>query len=100
MHDRAKCSWRALFRRRPARQLFRRAISSGAVVVAGRARAAEFPGVVTMDIIPAIDLRGGQVVRLAQGDYERQTRYPVDPVQLAEHYRASGADWLHVVDLD
>ncbi len=53
-----------------------------------------------MEILPAIDLRGGHVVRLAQGDYARQTRYPVDPVQLAAHYRAGGAQWLHVVDLD
>lgn len=53
-----------------------------------------------MEIIPAIDLRAGQVVRLAQGDYERQTRYPVDPFELAGHYRAGGARWLHVVDLD
>ena len=53
-----------------------------------------------MEILPAIDLRGGHVVRLAQGDYARQTRYPVDPVQLAEQYRAGGAQWLHVVDLD
>lgn len=54
----------------------------------------------TMEIIPAIDLRGGHVVRLAQGDYERQTRYSVDPVETAERYRAAGATWLHVVDLD
>ena len=40
------------------------------------------------------------MVRLAQGDYERQTRYAVDPLQLAENYRANGARWLHVVDLD
>ncbi len=53
-----------------------------------------------MQIIPAIDLRGGHVVRLAQGDYERQTRYPVDPVETAENYRNAGAAWLHVVDLD
>jgi len=53
-----------------------------------------------MEIIPAIDLRAGHVVRLAQGDYERQTRYPIDPLQLAEQYRESGARWLHVVDLD
>jgi phosphoribosylformimino-5-aminoimidazole carboxamide ribotide isomerase len=53
-----------------------------------------------MELIPAIDLRGGNVVRLAQGDYERQTRYPVDPIELAASYRASGAAWLHVVDLD
>ena len=54
----------------------------------------------TMQIIPAIDLRGGHVVRLAQGDYARQTRYTVDPAQLARQYKADGACWLHVVNLD
>lgn len=53
-----------------------------------------------MNIIPAIDLRQGRVVRLAQGDYERQTLYPVDAVQLACAYLEAGAHWLHVVDLD
>lgn len=53
-----------------------------------------------MDIIPAIDLRDGKVVRLAQGDYLRETRYAVDPLELASGYRANGARWLHVVDLD
>jgi phosphoribosylformimino-5-aminoimidazole carboxamide ribotide isomerase len=53
-----------------------------------------------MTIYPAIDLREGVAVRLAQGDYERQTRYATDPVVLAEGYRDAGATWLHVVDLD
>jgi phosphoribosylformimino-5-aminoimidazole carboxamide ribotide isomerase len=53
-----------------------------------------------MNIIPAIDLREGRVVRLVQGDYARQTLYPTDPVQLACEYLAAGARWLHVVDLD
>lgn len=53
-----------------------------------------------MEIIPAIDLRGGQVVRLAQGDYARETRYPVEATALAQNYAAAGARWLHVVDLD
>lgn len=53
-----------------------------------------------MEILPAIDLREGRVVRLAQGDYARQTLYPVDPMQLACAYLAGGARWLHVVDLD
>ena len=51
-------------------------------------------------IIPAIDLREGRVVRLQQGDYDRETRYVADPVALAEDYRDAGARWLHVVDLD
>ena len=51
-------------------------------------------------VMPAIDLREGRVVRLAQGDYERQTTYEMDPVELAQHWEAKGARWLHVVDLD
>lgn len=53
-----------------------------------------------MQIIPAIDLRGGRVVRLKQGDYARETRYADDPVELAATYADAGARWLHVVDLD
>ena len=53
-----------------------------------------------MELIPAIDLRDGRCVRLLQGDFERETRYSVDPVELAEHYRELGARSLHVVDLD
>ncbi|MBL8297724.1 MAG: 1-(5-phosphoribosyl)-5-[(5-phosphoribosylamino)methylideneamino]imidazole-4-carboxamide isomerase [Rhodanobacteraceae bacterium] len=52
------------------------------------------------DIIPAIDLRDGNVVRLRQGDYSQQTSYRVDPLRLAHDYAAAGAAWLHVVDLD
>ncbi|HEY2789625.1 MAG TPA: HisA/HisF-related TIM barrel protein [Gaiellales bacterium] len=50
--------------------------------------------------IPAIDLLGGRVVRLHQGNYDRATAFPVDPVELARRYAAAGAPWLHVVDLD
>lgn len=53
-----------------------------------------------MIVIPAIDLRDGLCVRLFQGDFERQTVYRDDPVELAREYRASGFDHLHVVDLD
>lgn len=52
------------------------------------------------DIIPAIDLRGGQVVRLKQGDYAQQTTYAADPRAQAARYAAAGATWLHLVDLD
>lgn len=52
------------------------------------------------DVIPAIDLREGRVVRLYQGDYDRETEYLVDPLVLARDYAASGVRWLHVVDLD
>ncbi len=48
------------------------------------------------DIIPAIDLRDGNVVRLRQGDYSQQTSYRVDPLRLAQDYATSGASWLHV----
>lgn len=53
-----------------------------------------------MLIIPAIDLRRGCVVRLRQGDYERESVYEDDPLSLARAYEAAGARWLHVVDLD
>ncbi|GGA04372.1 1-(5-phosphoribosyl)-5-[(5-phosphoribosylamino)methylideneamino]imidazole-4-carboxamide isomerase [Dyella caseinilytica] len=52
------------------------------------------------EVIPAIDLRGGQVVRLKQGDYAQETRYTSDPRDLAARYAQAGARWLHVVDLD
>jgi phosphoribosylformimino-5-aminoimidazole carboxamide ribotide isomerase len=53
-----------------------------------------------MELIPAIDLRNGRCVRLLKGDFARETRYDADPVDLAREYRAAGAAWLHVVDLD
>ncbi len=51
-------------------------------------------------IYPAIDVRDGRVVRLAQGDYARETRYGDDPFALACAYAEAGARWLHLVDLD
>lgn len=54
----------------------------------------------SFDVIPAIDLRAGQVVRLKQGDYAQQTTYDADPRELASRYRQAGARWLHLVDLD
>jgi phosphoribosylformimino-5-aminoimidazole carboxamide ribotide isomerase len=53
-----------------------------------------------MRLIPAIDLRGGRCVRLLHGDFDAETRYDASPFDLASTYRAMGADWLHVVDLD
>jgi len=53
-----------------------------------------------MILIPAIDLRNGAVVRLSQGDYERETRYATDAVELAQRYASAGARWIHIVDLD
>src|SRR3546814_12018225 len=51
-------------------------------------------------VYPAIDVRGGRVVRLAQGDYGRETGYADDPLAVARPYAESGATWLHLVDLD
>ena len=53
-----------------------------------------------MEIIPAIDLRGGDVVRLLQGDYNRQTTFGDDPVGVAQRFETDGAHRIHVVDLD
>jgi len=53
-----------------------------------------------MQLYPAIDLRGGHVVRLHQGDYASETVYGEDPVAVAQAYAAAGAEWIHVVDLD
>jgi phosphoribosylformimino-5-aminoimidazole carboxamide ribotide isomerase len=53
-----------------------------------------------MLIIPAIDLRGGKVVRLFQGKFNRQKVYSSDPVRVAKHWAKQGAKFLHVVDLD
>ncbi len=54
----------------------------------------------TMDLYPAIDLRGGRCVRLLRGDYEAETIYGDDPVATAIGYESAGAEWIHVVDLD
>ncbi len=53
-----------------------------------------------MQIFPAIDLRGGQVVRLYQGDYNQETVYGTDPCAYAREFLSAGARHLHVVDLD
>jgi phosphoribosylformimino-5-aminoimidazole carboxamide ribotide isomerase len=53
-----------------------------------------------VELIPAIDLRGGQLVRLAQGDYARETVYERDPARAAARFAAARAPRLHVVDLD
>ncbi|MBF8290290.1 MAG: hisA [Chloroflexi bacterium] len=54
----------------------------------------------TFDLLVAIDLREGRVVRLRQGDFESETAYGSDPVAAAEEFVTGGARWLHVVDLD
>ena len=53
-----------------------------------------------MEIWPAIDLRGGQCVRLLQGDYSRETVFGQDPAAMACRWVAEGAQHLHLVDLD
>jgi phosphoribosylformimino-5-aminoimidazole carboxamide ribotide isomerase len=50
-------------------------------------------------IFPAIDLRAGKVVRLAQGDPGRQTTYGDDPRAWAERWKSEGAEWLHIINL-
>ena len=51
-------------------------------------------------VFPAIDLKGGKVVRLAEGDMDRATIYGDDPAEQARSFADQGADYLHVVDLD
>ncbi|MBI2851637.1 MAG: 1-(5-phosphoribosyl)-5-[(5-phosphoribosylamino)methylideneamino]imidazole-4-carboxamide isomerase [Chloroflexi bacterium] len=53
-----------------------------------------------MEIIPAIDLKGGKCVRLYQGDYDRETVFSDDPVEVALRWQAMGAPRVHIVDLD
>lgn len=54
----------------------------------------------TFTVFPAIDLRGGQVVRLKEGDPARQTHYSSEPAAMARRWIEAGAAWLHVVNLD
>jgi phosphoribosylformimino-5-aminoimidazole carboxamide ribotide isomerase len=53
-----------------------------------------------VDLLPAIDIRKGRVVRLSQGERARQTVYGDDPVAVAERFAEQGVLWIHVVDLD
>ena len=53
-----------------------------------------------MRLLPSIDLRDGQCVRLLHGDFDAETRYDITPQALHSRYRALGAQWLHCVDLD
>ena len=62
-------------------------------------RGSQGPGLTTL-LYPSIDLRAGNVVRLAQGDFDRETVYGGDAVRVAEWFCAQGATWIHVVDLD
>jgi phosphoribosylformimino-5-aminoimidazole carboxamide ribotide isomerase len=53
-----------------------------------------------MLLIPALDLLDGKCVRLHQGDFAQSTEYSEDPVAMAKHWQDTGAEWLHVVDLN
>ena len=53
-----------------------------------------------MEVIPAIDLLGGKVVRLYKGDFNQVTEYPEPPVEVAARYGQAGVESLHIVDLD
>lgn len=54
----------------------------------------------SFNIIPSIDLRDGKVVRLQQGDFDRQLNYDLDPVEVARSFQSDGATIMHIVDLD
>jgi phosphoribosylformimino-5-aminoimidazole carboxamide ribotide isomerase len=54
----------------------------------------------TLTIYPAIDMRGGNCVRLLQGDYDKETIYGDSPFDMAKRFAADGAEWIHMVDLD
>ncbi|WML24950.1 1-(5-phosphoribosyl)-5-[(5-phosphoribosylamino)methylideneamino]imidazole-4-carboxamide isomerase [Neobacillus sp. OS1-33] len=54
----------------------------------------------SLTIYPAIDMRGGNCVRLLQGDYNQETVYGNSPFDMAKSFAADGAEWIHMVDLD
>ena len=53
-----------------------------------------------MNFYPAIDISKGKFIRLSQGDINKKTIYGNDPKQIAENFSNSGANWIHVVDID
>lgn len=53
-----------------------------------------------MTIYPAIDIKGGRCVRLTQGRADQETIYAENPADIARQFKAAGAEWIHVVDLD
>src|SRR5690606_23437763 len=91
-------------RRGPPRQRHGRAVPSRAFGRGRRATPAQLPDdgprMSSFTLYPAIDVRHGRIVRLAQGDYAQETRYGDDPLALARAYAEQGARWLHLVDLD
>ncbi|MQY77262.1 MAG: 1-(5-phosphoribosyl)-5-((5-phosphoribosylamino)methylideneamino)imidazole-4-carboxamide isomerase, partial [Spirochaeta sp.] len=58
------------------------------------------PNTMSMLILPAIDILNGRCVRLYKGDYDRSKIYFENPVEVARSFKAAGARWLHIVDLD
>lgn len=98
-HDRPDDLRRDVQRRDPARQLLRNAVSPGKERFGRRAHPAKLFETM-IEVIPAIDLIGGQCVRLTQGDYDRKTTYYKDPLDAALRYEECGAGRLHMVDLD
>jgi phosphoribosylformimino-5-aminoimidazole carboxamide ribotide isomerase len=54
----------------------------------------------TLTVYPAIDMRGGNCVRLLQGDYDKETIYGDSPFDMARRFSVDGAEWIHMVDLD
>ncbi|MDP4084062.1 MAG: 1-(5-phosphoribosyl)-5-[(5-phosphoribosylamino)methylideneamino]imidazole-4-carboxamide isomerase [Bacillota bacterium] len=54
----------------------------------------------SITIYPAIDMRGGNCVRLLQGDYNQETIYGDSPFEMAKQFSSQGAEWIHMVDLD
>ena len=53
----------------------------------------------TLEILPAIDVKEGSAIRLVQGELDKQSKYG-DPIEIATQFVASGASWIHLVDLD
>ena len=54
----------------------------------------------SLTIVPSIDLRNGRLVRLQQGDYQRQLDYDIEPIDAIKSFVSAGAKWVHIVDLD
>jgi phosphoribosylformimino-5-aminoimidazole carboxamide ribonucleotide (ProFAR) isomerase len=52
-----------------------------------------------LDLLPAVDVKDGQAVRLVQGELSRETVYG-DPIEVALDFQSAGAEWIHLVDLD
>ena len=92
--------WRAAHRRRGAGKSRRRAVSSRKEPKARSGSHRQFSEVASVILFPAIDLKEGQCVRLAQGDMTRATVFNDDPAKQARAFERQGFEYLHVVDLD